>query len=149
MSRRERILGRAVFFLTCGLIVSACTGLSGQTKRTLAEELTGSTVIFDPPEGLPATRSTYHADGTFSALSRPLLVPDKLYETSGYWWIEKGRYCSSGNPRAETEVSSCYTVTIKGDRIRFTPWEPPRLIEIFPDLRREREGRLIRGSASD
>ncbi len=139
---------RVAVVLACGGMLAACVSDLGVKRPTLHDQLAGNPVVFDPPEGLPATRSTYHPDGTLTAFFRPLLLPDRLSEKSGYWWIENGRFCSSGHPRAETEVASCHTVTISGDRIRFTPWNPPRLIEIFPDLRSERQGTIIRNAGT-
>lgn len=126
--------------LFCGLALSGCVSLSG---RSLEESLTGHTVVFDAPEGLPAERSTYNADGTLTRMFRPWLIPENLSRGSGYWWIENGRYCTSGNPREEAGGGSCYTVKISGDRIRFTPWSPPQLVVLFPELRRVKTGRLI------
>lgn len=132
----------AAAMLSCCLGISACVNDLG-SKPSLAESLTGHTVVFDAPEGLPAERETYHADGTLSRMFRPWLFPETLSKGGGYWWIENGRYCTSGNPHKEAGDGSCYVVKISGDRIRYTPWSPPKLIQVFPELRRVQTGRLI------
>ncbi len=132
-----------------GVMLFACLALSGCVNgldlsgQSLEEGLTGHTVVFDPPEGLPAERETYNADGTITRMFRPWLFPESLSKGSGYWWIEDRRYCTSGNPREEADGGACYTVKISGDRIRFTPWSPPALIQVFPELRSVKTGQLI------
>ena len=143
MSRCPRIVARLVAVLSCGLLLSACVSGFGRSGLTLSEQLTGGTVVFDGPAGLPAERTTYNADGTLSRFFRPLLLPDRLSRGGGYWWIEHNRYCTSDRPRMQSGAASCYTVMIRGDRIRFKPWNRPKLT-IFPELRMERKGRLFR-----
>jgi hypothetical protein len=135
-----RVIG--VMLLAC-YALSGCVDGLGPSGPSLEERLTGHTIVFDPPEGLPAERETYNADGTMTRMFRPWLVPEKLSRGSGYWWIADGRYCTSGNPREEADGGACYTVKISGDRIRFTPWSPPTPIRVFPELRRVQTGRLI------
>lgn len=145
--KRLNSLARSLRF--AGVTLSGCLALAGCVNGfglsgpSLEESLTDHTVVFDAPEGLPAERETYHADGTLTRMFRPWLFPETLSKGSGYWWIEDGRYCTSGNIREEADGGSCHTVKISGDRIRFTPWSPPQLIEVFPELRRVRTGRLI------
>lgn len=142
-----KCLARSVRFfgvtLSCCLVLSACVNDRGMSKPSLFDRLAGHTVVFDGPEGLPPERETYHADGTLTRWFRPWLVPEKLSEGDGYWWIENGRYCTSGNPHKEAGDGACYDVTISGDRIRFKPWSPPKLIRVFPELRRVQTGQLI------
>lgn len=145
MSRSFTFATQIIALVSCALVLSGCVGL-GQSGLTLSEQLTGNTVIFDGPSDLPAERTIYNGDGTVTRYFRPLLLPDRLSKGDGYWWIENNRYCTSGNPRVATDVASCYTVRIRGDHIRFTPWNRPRLMMIFPELRRERTGRLVLGA---